>query len=263
MRDDCKKIREVKMKKILIVSKSRNLVPMSLKSNLEKLGFWVDYSVLALDQMHKIEDDTAAIVMNIEEDTAESKGEIVFLRDQAVEVDAKIFLLGVKDDVDRVAELIPDHIIERKVYRPINVQELTSDISRFVENNEKDEKKTIMVVDDSGSMLLSVKSWLEDKYKIIMANSGTMAIKYLSIEKTDLVLLDYEMPVISGKQVLEMIRSEEDFRDTPVIFLTSKNDKESVMEVMSLKPEGYLLKTMTPAQIRAETDAFFANRERR
>lgn len=91
---------------------------------MEKLGFWVDYSVLALDQMHKIEDDTAAIVMNIKEDTAESKGEIVFLRDQAVEVDAKIFLLGVKDDVDRVAELIPDHIIERKVYRPINVQEL-------------------------------------------------------------------------------------------------------------------------------------------
>lgn len=107
------------------------------------------------------------------------------------------------------------------------------------------------------------RSWLEDKYKIIMANSGTMAIKYLSIKKTDLVLLDYEMPVISGKQVLEMIRSEEDFRDMPVIFLTSKNDKESVMEVMSLKPEGYLLKTMTPAQIRAEIDAFFANREER
>lgn len=50
-----------------------------------------------------------------------------------------------------------------------------------------------------------------DSFLLFMANSGTMAIKYLSINKPDLVLLDYEMPVINGKQVLEMIRSEEDF----------------------------------------------------
>ena len=54
-----------------------------------------------------------------------------------------------------------------------------------------------------------------------------------------------------------MIRSDNDFASVPVIFLTSKNDRESVMEVMSLKPEGYLLKTMEPEKIVAEVDGFF------
>ena len=54
-----------------------------------------------------------------------------------------------------------------------------------------------------------------------------------------------------------MIRTETEFSDVPVIFLTSKDDRESVMQVMALKPEGYLLKTMEPARIIAEVDAFF------
>lgn len=43
----------------------------------------------------------------------------------------------------------------------------------------------------------------------------------------------------------------------PVIFLTSKSDKQSVIEVMSLKPEGYLLKTMTASDIIKAIDDFF------
>jgi DNA-binding NarL/FixJ family response regulator len=43
----------------------------------------------------------------------------------------------------------------------------------------------------------------------------------------------------------------------PVIFLTSKNDRESILKVMELKPEGYLLKTMEPEKIVAEVDNFF------
>lgn len=84
-----------------------------------------------------------------------------------------------------------------------------------------------------------------------------MAIKYLALNRPDLWLLDYEMPVVDGRQVLEMIRTETEFTDIPVIFLTSKGDRESVMNVMSLKPEGYLLKTMEPAQIVKAVDEFF------
>ncbi len=88
-----------------------------------------------------------------------------------------------------------------------------------------------------------------------------MAIKYLAMNQPDLILLDYEMPVCDGKQTLEMIRSEMEFSNVPVIFLTSKSDKESVMDVMALKPEGYLLKTMEPAQIIQSIDDFFEKRK--
>lgn len=88
-----------------------------------------------------------------------------------------------------------------------------------------------------------------------------MAIKYLSTNRPDLVLLDYEMPIVDGRQVLGMIRSESEFSDIPVIFLTSKGDKESVMQVMDLKPDGYLLKTMPPEQIKQSIDTFFQRKK--
>jgi CheY-like chemotaxis protein len=111
-------------------------------------------------------------------------------------------------------------------------------------------------------MLRNLKEWLEDKYQVILANSGAMAIKYLATNRPDLVLLDYEMPVVDGRQVLEMIRTETEFCDVPVIFLTSKNDKESIMKVMALKPEGYLLKSLKPEQIIQEINTFFEKRKR-
>jgi CheY-like chemotaxis protein len=129
---------------------------------------------------------------------------------------------------------------------------------RFYGNHNK---KKVLVVDDSGAMLRNVKGWLEDSYQVILANSGTMAIKYLSTNRPDLVLLDYEMPVVNGKQVLEMIRTENEFRDIPVMFLTGKNDRESIEQVMSLKPEGYILKTTKPEQIVQMIDEFFERRK--
>jgi CheY-like chemotaxis protein len=109
-------------------------------------------------------------------------------------------------------------------------------------------------------MLRNIKGWLEDRYQVILANSGAMAIKYLAINRPDLVLLDYEMPVVDGRQVLGMIRSETEFCDIPVIFLTGKNDRESIVKVMELKPEGYLLKSMEPSEIVMAIDSFFEKR---
>ena len=72
---------------------------------------------------------------------------------------------------------------------------------------------------------------------------------YIADNKPDLILLDYEMPVTSGPQVLEMIRSETKVDSIPVIFLTGKGDRESVMKVLALKPDGYLLKSAAPGEL--------------
>ena len=90
-----------------------------------------------------------------------------------------------------------------------------------------------------------------------MASSGMNAITFLAKNPVDLILLDYEMPVASGPQVLEMIRSEPATSSIPVMFLTSKSDRESVLKVVSLKPEKYLLKTMPPEELIANIDDFF------
>ena len=136
------------------------------------------------------------------------------------------------------------------------------DADAYLKVKGENYKEKILVVDDSGAMLRNVKNWLGGRYDVILANSGTMAMKYLEMNRPDLVLLDYEMPNYDGKEVLKMIRKEKDLADIPVIFLTGKDDRESVMNVMALKPEGYLLKTMEPEQIVAAVDDFFAKGKR-
>lgn len=54
-----------------------------------------------------------------------------------------------------------------------------------------------------------------------------------------------------------MIRAEHDFADIPVIFLTGRADSESVKKVLSLKPAGYLIKSLKPEDIKKNIDNFF------
>ncbi len=196
--------------------------------------------------------------MYMESEVKVKSQELVYLRDKMVEENIPLFYMG--EDVPALQDIIPSHILQEVFERPIDVKVAAKTMDEFIKKHGRHTKKKILVVDDSGAMLRNVKGWLEDKYQVILANSGAMAIKYLATNRPDLVLLDYEMPVVDGSQVLEMIRTETDFCDVPVIFLTSKNDKESIMKVMELKPEGYLLKSMEPKLIMQEIDDFLKKR---
>ncbi|MBR4707500.1 MAG: response regulator, partial [Pseudobutyrivibrio sp.] len=77
----------------------------------------------------------------------------------------------------------------------------------------------------------------------------------------DLILLDYEMPITDGPQVLEMLRQDDETAKIPVFFLTGRDDKESVVKVLDLKPEGYILKTVTRDELMNKLKVFFISRE--
>lgn len=144
----------------------------------------------------------------------------------------------------------------------ITHQNAMREIEKYLHKNDNIPKKKILVVDDSDTVRNSIEKLLEDDYSITLASSGVAAIKGIALDKPDLILLDYEMPVCDGKQTLEMIRHENDMADIPVIFLTGKSDKESVSKVMSLKPSGYLLKKLPPEEIKKNIDSFFRKQSR-
>ncbi len=110
---------------------------------------------------------------------------------------------------------------------------------KIVENREK---KLVMIVDDNAMTLRSIKEMLSDVYDVSVATSGMKALTSMGKNPPDLILLDYEMPVCDGKQTLEMIRADDDFKNIPVIFLTGVSDREHVEAVLNLKPAGYILK---------------------
>ena len=105
-----------------------------------------------------------------------------------------------------------------------------------------DGRKHILVVDDDPIMLKMVKEQLRDAYDVATAISGKIAMKFLERKKTDLILLDYEMPGETGPDVLEKLRENDSTKDIPVIFLTGVSDKSKIQEAIALKPQGYLLK---------------------
>lgn len=245
------------LKKILIITETQGYLMLSLKEKFEEAGYFVTKMRADIDEISKAEDDICTLLIYGDEQLMEKKSALVFVKDWAMEHEVPVFITGSTDELEEIESAVGSNLVRQKFTRPLNVNDMVQTIDHYVQKFGFQTKKKILVVDDSGAMLRNVKGWLEDHYQVVLANSGAMAIKYLSTDRPDLVLLDYEMPIVDGKQVLGMIRAEKDFADIPVIFLTSKDDKESVLQVMSLKPDGYLLKTLEPARIVQTIDEFF------
>lgn len=146
--------------------------------------------------------------------------------------------------------------VRGKILSSINPENAMDAIKDYLKKEEIPKRK-ILLVDDSDFMRTRMVNLLSDSYEMIEASSSISAIKMIVINRPDLVLLDYEMPVCDGRQALEMIRSEKDIANIPVIFLTGRGDMESVKKVMQLKPAGYMLKTLPDAEIKKNIDTFF------
>lgn len=245
---------------ILFVAEGKNYLNDSIVENLSDNGFKV---VQVPAEKEALEAAAQRLVVGmllfLNDNIFHTANKLESVKECVLREDIPIFLLGQKEEIDRAMAILPPHTVRESYIRPIDIKTVAINIRMDVDRLSFEDRQSILVVDDSGAYLRSVREWLGDKYQVVLANSGAMAIKSMTLKKPDLVLLDYEMPIVDGKQVLEMIRSEKEFADVPVIFLTGKNDKKSIMDVMALKPDGYLLKTMEPIEIIRTVDDFFAN----
>jgi CheY-like chemotaxis protein len=246
------------MMNVIIVSELTSFYIRVIKEKLEEAGYGVITVSASLDEIHNIDAAISGVLIYIDEKLLTQHKALIFLKDRAVEEDFPVFVIGSMSEIDRVSAMIPKELIRHAFTRPIDMPAVVASIEKQL--NEYAVLKKVLVVDDNNTTLRSVKAWLQGKYNVYIANSGAMAIKYLTLVKPDLVLLDYEMPICDGKQVLEMIRAETEFEKVPVIFLTGKNTKERFLSVQSLKPEGYLLKSMEPGQIVKAIDDFFVKK---
>ena len=243
---------------LLFINDGKSYLEESILDNLSDVYFKVIQCNPTEDALRRaLASRPAAILIFADEGILRGGNKLRVINECVDGLDIQIFLLGQKEEVETAQKILPPHLIAQVFIRPIDVKTVAVGIRAFVDRFGIEERRNILVVDDSGSYLRSVQEWLGNDYQITLANSATMAIKAITLKRPDLILLDYEMPVVDGKQVLEMIRSEEDFADIPVIFLTGKDDWDSVMDVMPLKPSGYLLKSMKPEDIRRSIEEFF------
>ena len=110
----------------------------------------------------------------------------------------------------------------------------------------------ILVVDDDDMNLKMAEFILKKDMKgieVLLADSGMKAIDTLQREKVDLVLLDFQMPMMNGLKTLEIIRKREDMKDIKVIFLTAASDRDTVVKAGMMGVADYIKKPFMPKDL--------------
>ncbi|MDR2580457.1 MAG: response regulator [Fibromonadaceae bacterium] len=110
-------------------------------------------------------------------------------------------------------------------------------------------KKKIIMVDDVNFFLLSMKQKLKDHYQIYSAQSAADLFEILKIIVPDLILLDINMAGVDGFETIKRLKANEQFIDIPVIFLSARNDEESITEAFSLGAVDFLIKPFPTSKL--------------
>ncbi len=247
---------------IMILGEKETFLIRVLEKKIQDNGMNCEYVSWTVDSINAKWESAGLITLYMEEGVQPSENVLHFLADKMIEDGKQLIAIGEKSNIEFISDEIPKEVLYRTYLRPLDNEgyiNTAKDLFRKVASGEF--KKTVLVVDDDPNYLSHVREWLKANYKVAMANSGLQALKWLGKNKADLILLDYEMPVTTGPQVLEMLRSEDETRSIPVMFLTSKQDKQSVMSVLDLKPEGYFLKSIEKDELLKNLEDFFTKKK--
>jgi len=192
----------------------------------------------------------------------ESRDDLTRIMELKRKLDKKeiiVAAVGIKEEIDEFQKTT-NFMAELELPKPITVEvikEQLFDLYKEKERQKEEERqkelkamaeaaakarKHVLIIDDDPMMLKLIKEQLHEGYDVATAISGKIAYKFLENKVTDLILLDYEMPVESGPEVYEKLRAMPSLEGKPIIFLTGVTEKEKITKVLMLKPQGYLLK---------------------
>ena len=112
-------------------------------------------------------------------------------------------------------------------------------------------KQSVLIVDDEPTNLRVLNQILNDSYKLIFAKSGHEALRLVEKERPDLILLDVMMPGLTGYEVCERLKKENQFKSIPIIFITALNDPDDEAKGLNLGAVDYISKPISPAVVKA------------
>ncbi len=249
-----------KENKALIVASTETFTVRGLAMKLKSIGVLAEFAPPRMSEINAQCEDCDLIVLYTDDTVIEATAVLVFLKDYCTEKNKKIVIIGSSEEHEVVMKTLKEGNVFKFFERPLNMELFLGETDRyFSEASQQAMRKSILIVDDDVTYMTMIMDWLKDAYRVSVANSGMQAITWLANNHPDLILLDYEMPVTSGPKVLEMIRSDVATADIPVMFLTGKGDKDSVIRVMQLRPVGYQLKSIDRATLRDNIAKFFAS----
>lgn len=123
-----------------------------------------------------------------------------------------------------------------------------------------DTKMKILVVDDFATMRRIIKNILrQGGYKnIVEADDGTTALPKLRTDTIDLVIADWNMPRMTGLDLLKAMRSDKALKDIPFLMVTAEARKDNIIEAIQCGASSYLVKPFTVEMLSEKIDQIFS-----
>ncbi len=117
----------------------------------------------------------------------------------------------------------------------------------------------ILIVDDFATMRRIVKNILTQLgfKQFIEADDGSVAWDILQKEKVDFIVSDWNMPNMTGIDLLKKVRADERFKDLPFLMVTAEAQKENIVEAVKARVSNYIVKPFTPETLSEKIEKIF------
>src|SRR3972149_2883437 len=120
----------------------------------------------------------------------------------------------------------------------------------------RDDRSTLLVVEDDPAMLVALRDILEGAgYTVLTAANGRVALDVLGNEHPALILSDISMPIMDGIELFEAVRKSPHGAGVPFIFLTARGTREDIFAGKSLGADDYITKPITSQELLAAVQA--------
>lgn len=132
-----------------------------------------------------------------------------------------------------LAKPVPKDILVQKVLEVYRVKQ------------SKENRKTVLMIDDDMSYLKQVNTMLQDNYNVVIINSAKLALTYLTKHIPDIIIMDYQMPLYNGASLMNIIQKNTRGITVPIIVLSGALDREVLQECYQYNPAAILAKPVS------------------
>ncbi len=117
----------------------------------------------------------------------------------------------------------------------------------------------VLVVDDFSTMRRIIKNILRQLgfTNVVEADDGTTAWEVLNKDKIDFIVSDWNMPKMTGIELLRKVRSSEEFADIPFLMVTAEAQQENIIEAVQAKVSNYIVKPFTAETMKQKIEKIF------
>ena len=119
--------------------------------------------------------------------------------------------------------------------------------------------KLIFIVDDNDANLVLAASALDDEFKVLTMPSAKKMLALLEKKTADMILLDVEMPDMTGIEAAASLRQNQKFKDIPIILLTSRNEEEIKSDIIKYKILDIIKKPIVPSVLKNCVKKYIGN----